>query len=273
MFCNNCGKPIFENLKYCNYCGTKLELSITTVNQQQQIEDPQTHQKLEETSGSNNTKKVIGVFLVWVLIQLVLLLVNWNSNLSARDSIWPFSENSELGDYDLTEFLLYTIVPLFGFIIFILFKDSKDTKISKLEKLKMKYDLKYERDYLFSIFGIVLLIFSIVFFHYYNNPDGLLSDVWIRGFIKAISLIIRLVVVVSVTDLAKKLNRSSFEWGLFAFFLPSIVLILIGLQRKLLKKELQLEENANSIINASERKTVTNNDDENNLEIQNNKNI
>ena len=259
MLCNNCGKPIFDNSKYCNYCGTKIEISIITVNQHQ-IVSTQTHQKLDETFGVNNIKKVIGVLLVWVLIHLVLLLINWNSNLSAKDSIWPFTKDSELGDYDFTEFLLYTIVPLFGFIIFYFFKDSKETKIAKLEKLEMKYDLKYERDYWFSILGIVLLIFSIVFFHYYNyyryTPGNMLSDVHIRDYIKAISVIIRLVVVFSVSDLAKKLNRDSLAWGIFAFFLPSIILLIIGFQRKRLKNELQLEINSNSRINYTQKEVV-----------------
>lgn len=58
----------------------------------------------------NNNKKFISFYLIWFLIHLTFLLVNWNDGYTS--DFWPFEKNSELDDYDLTEFLYYMIVPL-----------------------------------------------------------------------------------------------------------------------------------------------------------------
>ena len=46
----------------------------------------------------------------------------------------------------------------------------------------------------------------------------------------------RIIVTSWVANIAKRQNRNKFSWGTFAFFLPSVALIVIGTQKKLSSK-------------------------------------
>ena len=46
-------------------------------------------------------------------------------------------------------------------------------------------------------------------------------------------IFLRIIAVLFVSSAAGDLNRNKYSWGLFAFFLPSLSMIFIGLQKKL----------------------------------------
>lgn len=74
--------------------------------------------------------------------------------------------------------------------------------------------------------AIVLIIITIlvnVYPHSINFRRGLL----------ALSALIRIVFVFWVVSIAKEQNRNRLDWGIFAFFLPTISLIVIVYQKKL----------------------------------------
>lgn len=51
-----------------------------------------------------------------------------------------------------------------------------------------------------------------------------------------INLIYRILITFWVTSIAKRQNRDTLGWGVFAFFLPTLALIIIGFLKRLKKK-------------------------------------
>ena len=71
--------------------------------------------------------KVLGYFLIWIAIHLLFLLVfsdgMFSSENMGTDNFWPFCGDE--GNYDITEFLFYTIVPPLVFFIIYLFASEE----------------------------------------------------------------------------------------------------------------------------------------------------
>lgn len=225
MYCKNCGQSIAENSKFCTHCGTLQRLpEISTKNE---ISNPQTIQILKNIFGFNISKQNIGFYLVWVLLHIILLLTNWKSNDYSSEKIWPFSEYSELKHYDLTEFLLYTVVPLILIIIINLFKEPKKIET---ENLSLKYDMSFERDTTPTIIGVFIIILYLIFYILIAKGNDYNTEV--SGIFSVIFLVLRIFITIWVINIAKKLNRDKTNWGFLAFFFPSLSLIAIGLKRK-----------------------------------------
>ena len=119
-------------------------------------------------------------------------------------------------------------------------KKEKEKKIETitikqdpLPATSLKYDLTYSKEIGATITGILLLVVSIII-----KLSGGFTFHDIDSYRQAIFnficfLVIRISVTVWVVNIAKRQNRNSIGWGLFAFFLPSIALIIIGLLKKL----------------------------------------
>jgi tetratricopeptide (TPR) repeat protein len=103
-----------------------------------------------------------------------------------------------------------------------------------------KYDLTYKKETETTIIGVLLLVIPIVLkeskvftFEIENSYNQA------RFFLTIASLVLRIFVSIWVVNIAYRQNRNSKGWGWFAFFLPSIALIVIGQLKKLrLKIEL-----------------------------------
>lgn len=231
MYCKDCGKPIADDSRFCSHCGALQKLPPTSANSQQ-IVSRLTVDNFKGIFGINISKQVVGYYLVWFLLHLILLLINWRASSSSNGYFWPFSKHSDLDDYDFSEFILYTVVPLIILVIVNLFKDPKETKA---ENLQLKYDLTYERDTTPTIVGVFIIIISMVFYFAssnYNSYDYEKAQ-QTRAIFSIASLILRIGITVWVVNIAKTLNRDKTGWGFFAFFFPSISLIAIGQKRKL----------------------------------------
>jgi hypothetical protein len=71
-------------------------------------------------------KKLIGIYTLWFTLHLVILIITWGTEYYDTDKIfWPFQRSSLFGTYDLTEFLFYTIVPIFLIIGIYFLSQSK----------------------------------------------------------------------------------------------------------------------------------------------------
>jgi len=97
-----------------------------------------------------------------------------------------------------------------------------------------KYDESYKKETEASIVGVVLLLISFVFALFGQNtikptPEN-------KTIISIVLLVFRIIVTSTVVNIAKRQNRDTSGWGVLAFFLPSIALIVIGLQKKLTTK-------------------------------------
>ncbi len=83
----------------------------------------------------NATKAWLATYLIWVGIHFVLLF--WGAQhwepynedfLGLNQDIWPFGGASLKYDYDLSEFIVYTIVPFIVYWVIRLYKESRSDK-------------------------------------------------------------------------------------------------------------------------------------------------
>lgn len=97
-----------------------------------------------------------------------------------------------------------------------------------------KYDPTYKKEDDAMTLGIFLLVIALIFA--IVGPikfDDRESYGQFRAVTAIVSLILRIFVTVWVVNIAKQQNRETFGWGLFAFLLPSIALIVIATRKKL----------------------------------------
>ena len=119
MYCIECGAQIPDNSKFCSHCGHKQnegEPSLKEKIADVIIEKEITRQIVEAHKSSIDyqfLKKAMGWYLAWVLLHLAFLLIGADSILSDgyNDEFVPFSKNSDMDEYDIREFLVYTIFP------------------------------------------------------------------------------------------------------------------------------------------------------------------
>lgn len=103
-----------------------------------------------------------------------------------------------------------------------------------------------------TVLGIVLLVLPIILkllgVFTFESEESYNQG---RAFIAIASLAIRIFVTVWVVGIANRQNRNSNGWGWFAFFLPSISLIVIGLLNKL-----PLKINLDNSLSTDEQITI-----------------
>jgi hypothetical protein len=131
MYCINCGAQIPENSKFCPHCGYQQSHNIASIKEklaEKIIEREIVRQINDEYQSSINfqfLKKSIGWYLAWVLLHLAFLLIWADNIISDGSEFYPFSEFSDIGDYDIREFLVYTIFPLVCLLIISMVQTSK----------------------------------------------------------------------------------------------------------------------------------------------------
>jgi tetratricopeptide (TPR) repeat protein len=113
----------------------------------------------------------------------------------------------------------------------------------KVVQRQSKYDLTYEGDSEAAFVGSVILVSSIcltIFKPFKFDDYESLNE--FKAFLSIATLVLRILVTNWVVNIAKRQNRETWGWGFLAFFLPSIALIIIGLQKKL-RYTLQIDSN------------------------------
>lgn len=141
MYCIECGAQIPDNSKFCSHCGhkqTEGEPSLKEKLAEVIIEKEITRQVVEAHKSSIDyqfLKKAMGWYLAWVLLHLGLLLIGsegiFDGSNMGSDDFWPFNYKSRVRDYDITEFLVYTIFPIV--ILFIISMVKSDDKTTNQE--------------------------------------------------------------------------------------------------------------------------------------------
>ena len=122
MYCIECGAQIPDNSKFCPHCGKKQTEGEPTIKEkiaEKIIEKEIVRQVIESQKSSIDLdflKKSMGWYLAWVLLHLAFLLIASDGifedgNMGSR-YFWPTGKYADLEDYDITEFLVYTIFPL-----------------------------------------------------------------------------------------------------------------------------------------------------------------
>ncbi|HNW98024.1 MAG TPA: DUF4339 domain-containing protein [Bacteroidales bacterium] len=135
---------------------------------------------------------------------------------------WDKVENID----ELKDFAIPTPPPL---------KVSEAQNNSNISQKKdSKYDNNYEKASEAVIVGFVFIIINCVIIfgglNKFKTKEEVANYNFIVGFI---SFIFRIIITVWVSNIAKGQNRDTFGWGIFAFFFPTLALIIIGFHRKL----------------------------------------
>ena len=130
MYCIECGAQIPVNSKFCSHCGQNQTEGATSIKEQiveKIIETEIVKQAVEEHKRNLDyelLKKTMGWYLAWIVLHLSILLIASNSIFGidsvATDAFWPFGserEGKRIGEYDIREFLFYSIFPLAILII------------------------------------------------------------------------------------------------------------------------------------------------------------
>jgi hypothetical protein len=110
----------------------------------------------------------------------------------------------------------------------------KDENLNK-EPVKIeKYDLAYKGDIEATVIGVVVVFLNI--FMYFIRPfENADNPQLVTAIIILIDFILRVFVTIWIVKIAKRQNRNTTGWGIFAFILPTLALIIIGLLKKLYK--------------------------------------
>ena len=135
MYCIECGAQIPDNSKFCSHCGhkqTEGEPSLKEKIAEVIIEKEITRQVVEAHKSSIDyqfLKKTMGWYLAWVLLHLGLLLIAADSILGGEGGrYYAFSDKSVVGNYDIREFLVYTIFPLAILVIWSMVRTQSNTE-------------------------------------------------------------------------------------------------------------------------------------------------
>lgn len=141
MYCIECGAQIPDNSKFCPHCGKKQidgEPSLKEKIAEVIIEKEITRQVIEAHKSSIDyefLKKTMGYYLAWILLHLGFLLIASDgifkgSNMDGSDYFWPIGKYADLEDYDITEFLVYSIFPLAILVIWSMVRTQEQNNIS-----------------------------------------------------------------------------------------------------------------------------------------------
>src|SRR5688500_14652658 len=100
-----------------------------------------------------------------------------------------------------------------------------------------KYDPTYKKETNTFVAGVVLMLFSMLWYYFVPFEKKVLSvanmSLAAKIVLVLMDLLLRSLVTGWVKTIAIRQNRDKSIWGLFAFFFPSIVLMSIGLTRKI----------------------------------------
>jgi hypothetical protein len=104
-----------------------------------------------------------------------------------------------------------------------------------------------------TVLGICLLICTLILSIYFKSYSEI-----VKGLLGLSSLVLRAIICLFVYRMAKRYNRSTITWALFAFFFPSIALIVLGYLRPLririyLDQKLSDSEKINWLIAQGEK--------------------
>ena len=107
----------------------------------------------------------------------------------------------------------------------------------KSAHIEPKYDTTYAKETNATFIGAGILVSTITLLIFKPYKFAKIDDYnQFSAFSSIAILVLRIIITSWVANIAKRQNRNKLSWGTFAFFLPSVALILIGTQKKLSSK-------------------------------------
>ena len=107
----------------------------------------------------------------------------------------------------------------------------EESEQNKTDFSKLRYDPTYRREYGITVLGLLILAFNILVI---MEPD-IISSLKTENIIW-INFAFRVVVAFHISSIAERQNRYITGWSIFAFLLPTLAMIIIGLLLKKIKK-------------------------------------
>lgn len=98
---------------------------------------------------------------------------------------------------------------------------------------KSKYDSTYIKETEATLVGIIFLVLSLFLLIFPIEFTNIESYNQFKAISTITSLILRILISIWIVNIAKRQNRKTFNWGLFALIFPSVSLIIIGLLKKI----------------------------------------
>lgn len=111
------------------------------------------------------------------------------------------------------------------------FGKKLSAKVKTKEKVE-KYDDSYKKEIEATIIGLVIMIGNAVLLFNRSYSDWLVYNDEFIPLFTIINVVWRIIVTVWVSNIANRQNRGSLSWKFFAFLLPNLSLIIIGLLSK-----------------------------------------
>jgi hypothetical protein len=113
-----------------------------------------------------------------------------------------------------------------------------------------RYDKTYDKETDATYTGIFLFILTIVLS--LSQTFKFIDAATYKQIVTYSTIgtfLLRIVITIWVVNIAKRQNRETIGWGILAFFFPSIILIIISLQKKLIAK-FNLNSNLSNLENS-----------------------
>jgi hypothetical protein len=130
--------------------------------------------------------------------------------------------------------------------------NSKSNQETNKTYTEPKYDPTYLKETDATSIGVIILVSSLLLLIFQPFKfDDIDTYNQVKAISSIVALILRIFITVWVVNIAKRQNREASGWGFFAFFLPSIALIIIGQQKKIFAKfeiDNSLSNEENSLI-------------------------
>lgn len=120
------------------------------------------------------------------------------------------------------------------------------------------YDVTYKKEIEATITGAIFFLAScFLMFFLLLNFKNIEANHQFRTYLIIGAVLLRIIVVAWIINIARRQNRNTFGWILFAFLLPSFALIVIGLLKKLnvrfgINEGLSAEENSKILCKRAE---------------------
>jgi len=111
--------------------GKKIKMTYSNIEKKKENNKAHSISKLFY-SIIKNPNKLIAIYILWVSLHLILFVTSGNfisydgEFLLFRERFYPFSEYSDLKDYDLTELIVYLIIPFTIYLFIRLWTKNKD---------------------------------------------------------------------------------------------------------------------------------------------------
>lgn len=134
MYCLECGKEIPDNSKFCSFCGVSQNMPTAPFGEHF-LENKTTEDSVKNNKWSFDFvffRKSLPWLVGWIILHLSILLIWAYSILPVgyrNDDFFPFTD--DISQYDIREFIFYTIVPFALIIIWSMMSKNarKRTKI------------------------------------------------------------------------------------------------------------------------------------------------